>query len=117
MDSFAALADPTRRRILELLGSGERAAGAIAEDFALSPPAISQHLKVLREARLVHVTVQGQRRIYRLDREGWVEMEDWHRRVRRFWGDRLDTLERELHKPDPKPIAGADHESRRDDND
>jgi DNA-binding transcriptional ArsR family regulator len=77
MNGFAALADPTRRGIVELLGTGERAAGEIAAEFAMTPPAVSQHLKVLREAGLVRVRAEGQRRIYSLDREGWEEVEEW----------------------------------------
>lgn len=99
MDSFTALADPTRRRIVEMLGSGARPAGEISSAFTLSPPAISQHLKALREAGLVRVKAVGQRRIYSLDPDGLAEMDDWIRRVRRFWNDRLDALERELNKP------------------
>lgn len=107
MDSFTALADPTRRQILEMLGHGRLAAGEIGGNFTLSAPAISQHLKVLREARLVRVEVQGQRRIYSLDPDGLGEMDDWLRRVRQFWGDRLDALEEELRKPeDGKPEDG-----------
>jgi DNA-binding transcriptional ArsR family regulator len=101
LDSIAALADPTRREILEMLGRGERAAGAIAEEFAISAPAVSQHLKVLREARLVRVRAKGQHRIYSLDDAGFDEVDAWLRRVRRFWRERLDTLERELRKPEP----------------
>lgn len=98
MDSFTALADPTRRRILELLGDGERAAGEIADRFAASPPAISQHLKVLRETGLVRVRPDGQHRFYSLDPDGLGEVDAWLKRVRRFWGERLDALERELGK-------------------
>jgi DNA-binding transcriptional ArsR family regulator len=101
MDAFAALADPTRREILTLLGSGEHAAGAIGERFEMSAPAISQHLKVLREAGLVRVRVDGQRRIYRLDPSGLDAVDGWLDDVRRFWTDRLDGLERELKKPVP----------------
>lgn len=100
MDSFSALADPTRRHILELLSQGEQAAGEITRNFAASAPAVSQHLKVLREARLVRVRVAGQRRIYSLDPTGLGEIDTWLQRVRRFWGDRLDALEHELRKPD-----------------
>lgn len=100
MDSFAALADPNRRRIIELLGHGRLAAGEIARNFDLSAPAISQHLKALRQAGLVRVEVQAQRRIYSLDPDGLAEMDDWIDRVRRFWNGRLDDLERELGKPE-----------------
>ena len=102
MDRFAALAEPTRRRIVELLGSGERAAGALSQHFEISPPAISQHLKALREAGLVRVRIDGQRRLYSLDSDGFAEMDAWFERMRAFWSGRLDTLERELKKEDKK---------------
>jgi DNA-binding transcriptional ArsR family regulator len=96
MESLTALADPTRRKIVEMLGRGERAAGDIAERFDVSGPAISQHLKVLRDAKLVAVRVDGQRRIYSLDPAGLDEIEDWLAHVRRFWKGRLDALEHAL---------------------
>src|SRR5688500_2811555 len=96
MESLTALADPTRRKIVEMLGQGERAAGDIADRFAVSGPAISQHLKVLREAKLVAVRVEGQRRIYSLDPAGLDEIDDWLAGVRRFWKGRLDALEHAL---------------------
>ena len=96
MSSLVALADPTRRRIVELLSEGERTAGEIVSRFGLSAPAISQHLKVLREAGLVQVRVAGQHRVYRLDQRGLDEIDQWVARVRRFWTGRLDALEREL---------------------
>jgi DNA-binding transcriptional ArsR family regulator len=98
MDRFAALADPTRRRIVELLGSGERPAGAVVANFSVSPPAISQHLKTLREAGLVRVRTDGQRRLYSLDPDGFADMEAWFEKMRGFWSGRLDALERELSK-------------------
>ncbi|MBS4047626.1 MAG: winged helix-turn-helix transcriptional regulator [Alphaproteobacteria bacterium] len=99
MEIFTALADPTRRRIVELLSRGECAAGEIVEAFEVSGPAISQHLKVLREAALVQVRIEGQRRIYQLNPQGLSEMDAWLNSVRRFWALRLDALERELRKP------------------
>jgi DNA-binding transcriptional ArsR family regulator len=96
MSSLTALADPTRRRIVELLSRGERAAGEIVEQFEVSAPTISQHLKVLREAGLVRVRVEGQRRIYSLDPAGLDEIDAWLGQVRRFWSQRLDELAREL---------------------
>lgn len=96
MEPFAALADPTRRHIVELLSLGERSMGEIAAQFPVSPPAISQHLKVLRAARLVQVRGEAQRRIYTLDPAGLAELDSWLERVRRFWAGRLDALEREL---------------------
>ena len=101
MHSFAALADPTRRRIIELLSRGERSAGDIVDEFDMSASAISQHLKVLREAKLVQMRVDAQRRIYQLNSEGLSEMDDWLRNIRSFWGSRLDDLEHELRKPQP----------------
>lgn len=100
MDSLDALADPTRRRILEMLGEGEHQAGAIVARFTVSAPAISQHLKVLREAGLVRVRVDGQRRIYSLDPAGLDEIEAWVERVRRHWNRRLDALEEALARDD-----------------
>jgi DNA-binding transcriptional ArsR family regulator len=99
MEPFAALSDPTRRQIIELLGRGEQPAGAITRRFSLSAPAISQHLKALKAARLVRSRVDGQRRIYSLDPNGFGEIEGWMARVRRYWTGRLDDLERELNKP------------------
>ena len=99
MDTFAALADPTRRRIVELLGRGERSAGEIVEEFDVSAPAISQHLKALRDAGLVQVRADAQRRIYALDPAGLAEIDAWLESVRRYWSRRLDALERELRKP------------------
>jgi DNA-binding transcriptional ArsR family regulator len=99
MDTFYALADPTRRQIVELLVRGERTAGSIGEKFDVSAPAISQHLKVLREARLVRVRPHGQQRIYSLDPAGLAEIDAWLERTRSFWAKSLDALERELSKP------------------
>ena len=99
MDAFLALADPTRRRIIETLANGESAFGEIAGQFEMSGPAVSQHLKVLREAGLVHVRKDRQRRIYRLNAGGLGELEDWLGKVKRFWGARLDDLERALDDP------------------
>jgi len=99
MDRFIALADPTRRRIVEMLGETPLGAGEITARFSISAPAISQHLKVLKEAGLVSVEVRGQRRIYRLDPAGLDAFDAWVRKVRGFWGARLDGLEQELEKP------------------
>lgn len=77
MPPFAALADPTRRRIVEMLAEGELSAGAIATRFPTSAAAVSQHLKVLRAARLVRVRGEAQRRIYALDGAGLAEVDEW----------------------------------------
>ncbi len=96
MDSLAALADPTRRRIVETLSQGALSSGDIASRFSISAPAISQHLKTLRLARLVRVRADAQRRIYELDPEGVDEMSAWVAQIRRFWSTRLDALETQL---------------------
>lgn len=96
MEPFAALADPTRRDIVAMLASGRAAAGAIGARFPISAPAISQHLKVLREAGLVRVEKRAQQRIYSLDPDGLAVIEDWITRTRAAWNGRLDALERAL---------------------
>ena len=96
MDRFAALAEPHRRRMIELIAGGPLASGAIAGEFALTPAAVSQHLKALREAGLVRVTIDGSRRIYSLDPDGLAEVDAWIERVRAQWGPRLDALEAAL---------------------
>ena len=96
MDTFVALADPTRRHIIETLAGGESAFGDLADRFEMSRPAVSQHLKVLREAGLVSVRKDAQRRIYRINSDGLDEIGSWLDRVREFWSTRLDTLERVL---------------------
>ena len=96
METFTALADPTRRRIVEMLAAGELAAGDIAQHFEMSAPAVSQHLKALKSARLVRVRVDAQRRIYSLDPQGIETVENWLASIRRFWGPKLDALESAL---------------------
>jgi DNA-binding transcriptional ArsR family regulator len=97
-----ALADPTRQRIVEMLAVRELSAGAIADSFDVTAPAISQHLKVLKDAKLVRVRVDAQRRIYALDPSGFDEMDRWLSRIRRFWATRLDALEHVLKEEDRK---------------
>ncbi len=96
MESLTAIADPTRRRIVEMLAEGDLTAGEIVSEFAMSAPAISQHLKVLREAGLVSVRVDGQRRVQALDFRGIKQIEAWISKTKRLWENRLDALEREL---------------------
>jgi DNA-binding transcriptional ArsR family regulator len=100
MEVFEALADPTRRRIVELLSEEERSAGELATHFMVSRPAVSKHLRVLREAGVVNVRMDAQRRIYRLDPKALGEAEDWLARRRRFWEERLDALEAHVGKED-----------------
>ena len=96
MPVFAALADPTRRRLLELLAAGERSAGELAAEFGISRPGVSRHLRVLREAGLVTVRRDAQRRIYAVDPQPLAELHEWLARYRALWDDRLDALERRL---------------------
>jgi len=93
VDTFTALADPTRRRIIERLAGGERCAGELGEDVAMTQPAISKHLRVLREAGLVVARAEAQHRIYRLRPETLREVDDWLARYRKFWDERLDALQ------------------------
>jgi DNA-binding transcriptional ArsR family regulator len=96
MITLAALADPTRQRIVEMLATGPLSSGDIARQFDITAPAVSQHLKTLRAAKLVRARVDAQRRIYELDAEGIDEVADWILKVRRFWAGRLDNLEERL---------------------
>jgi DNA-binding transcriptional ArsR family regulator len=98
MNSLAVLADPTRRRIVETLARGPLSSGEIAAQFDITAPAISQHLKALRAAKLVCVRAEAQRRIYELDKEGVDELTNWVNEIRRFWADRFDALEAALRK-------------------
>jgi DNA-binding transcriptional ArsR family regulator len=96
MEALAALADPTRRQIVDLLAAGEVAAGELAGHFAVSRPAVSRHLRVLREAGLVTVRAEGQRRVYALDPGPLAELDAWLARYRRLWAQRLDALDTEI---------------------
>ena len=98
MQSLIALADPNRRRIVEMLAGGVLAAGEIGAAFEISAPAVSQHLKVLKEASIVQVRVDGQRRIYALDPSGFAEIDQWLSSVRRFWNPKLDELVRQMER-------------------
>jgi DNA-binding transcriptional ArsR family regulator len=100
MRSLLAIADPTRRRIVELLAVRERTAGELVREFDLSAPAISQHLNVLREAGLVTTRPEGQSRIQALNPDGFDDLEAWLQKTRSVWSRRLDALERELRAED-----------------
>lgn len=104
MLSLEALADPTRRRIVELLAQRDRTAGEIVDEFDLSAPAISQHLNVLRAAGLVTTRAEGQSRIQTLNPAGLDEIGTWLNRTRQFWSRRLDALERELKAEDARAV-------------
>jgi len=98
--AFDVLGDPVRRRILELLADGERSSGAITEvirgEFGISQPAVSQHLRVLRESGFATVRAEGTRRLYAVDSPALREVDQWLERFRRFWDQRLDALGTEL---------------------
>ena len=96
MNALAALADPTRRSIVELLADGELSAGEIASRFPTARPGVSRHLRVLREHGLVHARTEGQRRLYSLDSRPLEELDAWLEHYRSFWTNRLDALETEL---------------------
>ena len=100
MQSLLAIADPTRRRIVELLAVRERTAGELVKEFDMSAPAISQHLNVLRDAGLVKTRAEGQSRIQALNPEGFDDLEAWLQKTRSIWSSRLDALERELRAED-----------------
>lgn len=100
MQSLLAIADPTRRRIVELLAARERTAGQLVGEFDLSAPAISQHLNVLREAGLVTTRAEGRSRIQALNPDGFDDLEAWLEKTRSVWSRRLDALERELRAED-----------------
>lgn len=100
MQSLLAIADPTRRRIVELLAVRERTAGELVKEFDMSAPAISQHLNVLREAGLVTTRAEGQSRIQTLNPAGLDEVDAWLEKTRSIWSRRLDALERELRAED-----------------
>jgi len=98
MRALEALADPTRREIVELLAAGERNAGEIASHFRVSRPAVSRHLRVLREHGLVRARQVSQQRIYSLDPGPLEELDAWLERYRTFWTTRLDALDVELRR-------------------
>lgn len=96
MKALEALADPTRRTIVELLAAGERSAGEIAAQFETSRPGVSRHLRVLREQGLVRAREEGRLRLYSLEPGPLEELDEWLARYRSFWTNRLDALGVEL---------------------
>jgi DNA-binding transcriptional ArsR family regulator len=94
--SFAVLAEPTRREILDLLRDGERPVGELVDRLDLSQPAVSKHLRVLRDAGMVEVRPEAQRRLYRLRLEPLVEIDQWLAPYRRMWSRSLDHLDKHL---------------------
>jgi DNA-binding transcriptional ArsR family regulator len=96
MTTFEVLADPNRRRILELLRDEERPVGDLVAELRISQPGVSKHLRVLRTAGLVSVRPDAQRRMYRVRFEPLIELDRWLDPYRRVWTERLDALERRL---------------------
>jgi DNA-binding transcriptional ArsR family regulator len=106
VNALQALADPTRRRIVELLAAErERSAGALAAEFRTSRPAVSRHLRVLRELGLVQVRSDGTRQLYSLDPAPLAELDDWLARYRGFWTNRLDALDTEIRRRRREPAT------------
>ena len=99
MSAFEVLAEPHRRHILDLLLEGERSVNELVLGVGLSQPGVSKHLRVLREAGLVRVRVDAQRRLYALRAQPLGELHEWLEPYRRLWGERLDALEHHLDQP------------------
>jgi DNA-binding transcriptional ArsR family regulator len=110
--AFDVLGDPVRRRILELVAEDELASGDIARvigsEFGISQPAVSQHLRVLRESGFARVRAEGTRRLYALDPDPLGMVEDWAAGLRRFWDQRLDALDTELARDARESRAGTE---------
>jgi DNA-binding transcriptional ArsR family regulator len=107
MEPFTAIADPVRRRIVERLANGEKTAGELGEGFEISQPAVSRHLRVLREAGLVVTRARAQRRLYRLNPAPLAEVDAWLARCRNVWAERLDSLKAHVETADrsiPMPV-------------
>lgn len=100
MHALDVLGDPVRRRILEVLAGGEHSAGQVTDvvraEFGISQPAVSQHLRVLREAGFATVRPEGARRLYAVEEAAFAEVDEWLDRFRRFWEPHLDALATEL---------------------
>ena len=109
-NAFTALADPTRRAVFERLRAGPVAVGEIAAGLPVSRPAVSQHLKVLREAGLVRHEVDGTRRLYEVDPKGLGELRSW---LDRFWTDLLASFKAEVERPRHKTPSGRPSSTRK----
>jgi DNA-binding transcriptional ArsR family regulator len=112
MSAFEVLSEPTRRRILDLLAHGERSVGELVDNLQLSQPAVSKHLRVLREAGLVDVRVDAQRRLYKVRPEPLSEIDLWLAPYRHMWATALDDLERHLDNMDDDPSEGGNDDVR-----
>jgi len=101
--TFAVIAEPSRRAILNLLASAERSVGDLEEQLRLPQPSVSKHLRILREAGFVSSRVDAQRRVYRIRPEPFMEVDAWLAPFRRFWSAHVDALERHLDRMNPVP--------------
>lgn len=111
--AFEVLAEPNRRRILDLLRIEERPVGDLVTELGVSQPAVSKHLRVLRDAGMVDVRVDAQRRLYRVRAEPLQELDEWLRPYRELWAARLDALEQHLDSMDEPPTAKEARHGRR----
>jgi len=107
---FEIIAEPNRRAILSLLASSEQSVGQIERQLRMTQPAVSKHLRVLRESGFVESTVDAQRRLYRLKPEPFQEVDSWLDQFRQFWSTHLDALERHLNRIDPPTPAKKDRQ-------
>jgi DNA-binding transcriptional ArsR family regulator len=96
LTTFQALGEPSRQAILDLLRDGERPVGELVERLPLTQPAVSKHLRVLKEAGMVEARIEGQRRLYRIRPEPLAELDVWLASYRRLWTTHLDRLENHL---------------------
>jgi len=110
--AFEVLAEPNRRRLLDLLREEERPVGDLVAALGISQPAVSKHLRVLRDAGMVDVRVDAQRRLYRVRPEPLRELDEWLQPYRELWSSRLDALEQHLDAMDDPPTKEATHERR-----
>ncbi len=113
LSAFDVVAEPNRRRILDLLREGHRPVGELVDRLGLNQPTVSKHLRVLKEARLVEVQQDAQRRLYRLRPEPLLELDAWLEPYRALWSSRLDALERHLDTMADAPPAPTRSPSRR----
>jgi DNA-binding transcriptional ArsR family regulator len=111
MNAFDVLAEPSRRQILDLVRVEERSVNELVVDLSMSQPAVSKHLRILRDSGFVRSRVDGQRRMYSVDPKAFVEVEDWLEPYRRLWEDRLDALQSYLDSvQDEERNRGASNE-------
>jgi DNA-binding transcriptional ArsR family regulator len=109
---FEIIAEPNRRAILSMLAAAQPSVGEIERELGMPQPAVSKHLRVLREAGFVESTVDAQRRLYRLKPEPLKEVEDWLAQFRRFWSAHVDALERHLDRMERKANRATQKKSR-----